>query len=366
MFLYRAINEKDIKNYLAGKNITCTLLNTCESINTFSLNDRDKILSDCRDYFIKERKYALNGILGHVNGAKFKCNRSPWVSTSSNLKFVLEEYAIPQSGEYNWSDGRKPVIVINYADSKVFKDIDMIKRIREDNSLNEFAIDLRDNNLEKLYDADVIENEVNFGFRLDNDGNVVKTKIPCFKRYATNANEVLVYKEIKKEDVKIILYPLLQDIIYSCNIDIEKNYGFILQHINDIYNIINRRLMRDIGLKKLYPSISESVNLTDILYNNYRSIEGYDINEKYNNLKRIKKERLTDLVEVINLKLNTSLKVDRIIDDNIKVCPYGKMKYYNTKQLNDIVLVENNGKVYKYFHKEKAYVSKDNEKLLKK
>ena len=34
----------------------------------------------------------------------------------------------------------------------------------------------------------------------------------------------LIYKEIKNDDIKLIIYPLLQDVIYSCNVDLNKEY----------------------------------------------------------------------------------------------------------------------------------------------
>ena len=362
MLLYRAINDNDLKCLRNGESIKCSLINSKLDINSKNKKDQELINSWFNDYFNRVREYALNGMIGHVSGAKFKCNRSPWISTSTNFRYVASEYAVPQAGNYNWDDKRKPVILIDYCDNKIYDDTHKIESLKK-TKIDDFAINLSDNKLKELYDLDIIENEIKLGYYLTKDRKLVKTSIDYTNNFSTAASEVLIYKEIKNDDIKLIIYPLLQDVIYSCDVKLNKEYKFIIENIERINQILNRMIKEEKGFSILYPDICSANSLTDILKENYSDINGDDIETKYILLKKFKKEELEKLVSSINSELGTNWIVKDLVDDRVIACSYSNIKKYTKRQYNDIVLLENNNKVYKYSHTDCAYVSQGEDKI---
>ena len=61
--------------------------------------------------------------------------------------------------------------------------------------------------------------------------------------------------EIKDEEVLLILYPIIKDIIYSCNIAIERSYEFFIKNKDKLNKIIGYMIKEDTLFKKMYPSI---------------------------------------------------------------------------------------------------------------
>lgn len=357
MFLFRAMSDKDIENYYNSKNIFCTLANSFFDIDNRDKNEQNKIRLCCSQYFNDTRENALNGMIGHVSGAKFKCDRSPWISTSSDFRFVACEYAVPQAGKYNWFNKRRPIVLIDYDDDKIYDENAKIFKLRKENN-KDFAVDLRDNKLKELYDLDIIENETTFGYTWTN-GTVLKNKIDGINNFATGAKEILIFGEIKRNDIKLVIYPVLQDILYSCNIDINSNYDFIMKNGKKINKIISDMINDNSFFKLLYPDLKTGIPLTDILEENYSKISGNDIESKYMKLKELKYKELSLLVANINKKLHTNWVVNDLVDNKIIVCNYTNIKKYTDRQLNDIILIERNNDVYRYSHDEKAYVSEN-------
>ena len=227
----------------------------------------------------------------------------------------------------------------------------------------DFAVDLSDDMLKKLYDLDIIENETSFGYTYDKDGNIYKNKIDGINNFSSYAKEVLVFGEIKQEHIKCVIYPLLQDIIYSCNIDINRNIDFIIKNMKTINNVINKKRATDGIFNTLYPSIDSNVSLTDLIEEYFKDKDCIDIENYYRMLKEFKMQELADLVSLLNKKLKTNWQVSRIVDDKVIVCNYGRIKQYSNIQLNDIVLIGKDNRVYKYSNKECAYIDKYDDKI---
>ena len=362
MIIDRAMSDMDMKHYHNGENILCTLLNSYLDINNRSKDEQKDILECCHRYFEQEREQALNGTIGHVNGAKFKCDRSPYISTSPDFDFVVSEYAMPQAGTYNWYNKRKPIAIIDYDDDKIYENIAKICSLKR--TYNEdFAINLNDSRLKKLYDLGIIENETSFGYRITNDRKIIKTTIPGINNFSTAASEILIYKEIKREDIKLIIYPIIQDILYSCNVDINRKLDFIRKNCAKINKTITEMLKNYPDLCILYPSIDSGIPLTDILEERYIIVNGNTIEKKYEKLKEYKRKLLILLVKELNATLKTNWQVTRLVDDKVIACSYNNAKKYSKKQQHDIILIEKDQEVYKYSHEESAYVSKNKQKI---
>ena len=366
MILYRALNEEDMDNYNNDNYIFCSLYNAkFNKINKRISKNYNIYYNLC---LLKDRKYALDSIIGHISGKRLSVNISPWVSTSTDFDFVVREYAVPQAGNYNYQRKRKPVLVIDIDDDKVYSDYNKIIKLRDSRNCD-FAIDLRNGLLNEYYDKNAISSEkYNIdmpGYNLTADANRellgYKTSVQGFSNYAYASSEVLIYGAIDKKYNKVLIYPLLQDIIYSIGVDINELLPLI---INDGYKInftINNFCKEfDPLFRELYPSNEESVNLTDYLVDNYNCIPGNNIEEKYNYLKEEKKKMLGIIVNKLNLLFNTSYKVTRLIDDSLLVSNYENLNNLSDKQRNDLLLIEKDNSLYSYVNESNEYISNDN------
>ena len=152
--------------------------------------------------------------------------------------------------------------------------------------------------------------------------------------------------EIKSEEILLIIYPVIKDIIYSCNIDIKRSYEFFIKNKDILNKIIENMIRVDTLFKKMYSSIYEGTDLIDRLIDSYNYMP-CDIKVRYEMLKDVKKEKLKVLIEKINNKLNTRLSVKRLIDDNILV--------KGLDSLNSLTLVSKSGKTYEYDLKSNSY-----------
>lgn len=346
MILFRAINKLDLDNYNSNNNIYCSLYNSYNKKT--SKNSRYMY-----DYYIacllKERKNALDCMVGHVSGSRLINNVSPWISLTSDIDFAMSEYAIVQAGNYNFSYNRKNIIIVDIPDSKILSSNEDVKLLRK--SLNDdFVIDLRNNNLSRLFNNSILAEKYNEdlpGYILADDMNRLygtKTRINTFSNYATGANELLAFKQIRKEYIKNIINPLNQDIIYSTN-------------IKDI-NLINDIIKNDYKLNsEFFSELYPNNNLTDYLFNNYESVKGNNLVEKYNNLKVKKLKMLKRIIAKINNDLNTTLNVSRLVDDNILVVNYDDIIKLSDRAINDVILIEKNGKIYNYDNDTNSYLS---------
>ena len=367
MILYRAINKKDEESLKKYDEIICSYSHTYldyiikyKNIDEKLFNKRfkSKIAIDYRIYMLYDRKEVLNGILGHINGKKLKGNKSPWISTTTDYRFAITEYAVPQAGVYNTSTERKPIIVIEK--NNIYKEVEKVKELRNSKEEN-FGIDLRNNNLENLFEEDAIEPETTI-----KESN---TRVTGLSNFATAANEVLIYKRIPKEDIKLILYPFMQDIIYTCNIDMDKSYEFTKEHEQELKEIYNN-LYNQLGnyskiFKELYPTYEKGNNLTELLIKYYDCLPCDTIENKYEYMKHIKRKILEKAIEEINKKLNQNLKIYELVDEKVLVKNINRIGKKENKVINDIIILEKDGRLYRFNPSTSEYISEE-QKTIKK
>lgn len=87
MYLYRALNNAEMNDI-------------CKRIKASNTS-------------IKSSFDILNEIPSHVAKASNAEQKDCWISTSKDLKVIIEEYALPQNGSYNTCKDRKPIAVID-------------------------------------------------------------------------------------------------------------------------------------------------------------------------------------------------------------------------------------------------------------
>ena len=74
---------------------------------------------------------------------------------------------------------------------------------------------------------------------------------------------------------------------------------------------------------------------------------------------------LKQIISEINNNLNTNLNISRLIDDEVLVLNYNEIKNYSKKQLNDVIVIEKDGKIYNYSNETNNYIS-NNDSIEKK
>lgn len=361
MYLYRAININDLNDLLKGKDIECSLL------RNFNNNNNNKSKNVALYYLLcllSERKFALDTVVGHIAGRRLKAGLSPWISTSKNFAFVCQEYAVPQSGMYNEFNKRKSIIIINK--KNIYDDAIAIKELRESKN-NDITIDLSDGKLNEYYKVSFMSEAYNEEMpnydplkELNYQLNPQKYNVKGYSNYAEYAREVLIFKQIKKEDIKFIVYPLLQDIFYGCNVNMDKCNAYLEQN----------KMTMDIFLKSLYylftgpsrvffnylyPSYTTGNNLTDYLYDNFEKIPGSNIYEKYNYLKAWKKELLKCVIAKFNVHFKSDIKLTKLVDDDLLVYDMNNPIVINKKQVNDVLIIKSGDNLYRYNHINKKY-----------
>ena len=187
-----------------------------------------------------------------------------------------------------------------------------------------------------------------------------KTSVDGFSNYATASKEVLAYKEIKSELIKSLYVPLQQDILYGSNVILDIDINLL----ETVYNQLTQKQKE--FFKLLYPTITTGANLTDILLQNYKLIEGMNIYEKYETLKKQKIEMLSILTNIINDKSRKSkLNIQRVVDNGILVYSLDMPYELSKSSINDVIIIQLAGELYKYNHKDKAYVNEQGRVLKK-
>ena len=142
MFLYRALNSDDIKNYNSNHNIYCSLFN-----NVVKDNVSKETIEYANKCFKGPFSNSLDSIIGHIGGYRLSSQSSPWISASTNFNHVASEYAIPQTGKNNKTSNRKPIALININNKKVLNNSYDIFKSRNEVLNDNCVIDLQDNNL---------------------------------------------------------------------------------------------------------------------------------------------------------------------------------------------------------------------------
>ena len=380
------MNKEDMFNYNSKNEYIFSSL-----ANSLRIKDPNRRVSDYLPEYAKlcfgnKRKYALDSIIGHIGGQKLSVHSSPWVSTSKDYFYTLSEYAVPQAGNFNYEHNRKPVIVLDMPDYYIYDNYQSIKKLRDEVGNINIAIDLagdkEENNLNNYYDNDAIlaekYNEDMPGYVVTdpNDEYNTKTKVSGFNNFAIASKEVLVYGGIHKSNIKIILYPILADILYTCNYDFDNNIDYLVAKkeslefvfksfymiTNPVYN--NKRYLYDLYCE-LYPSLETGNNLTDYLVKHYNSIPGNDIETKYKELMKQKYELLNEIINAINIYCNINLKAVDLVDKKVLVKKYQNIQYISSKLLNDVILIEHNNKIYQYNHNNHSYLDNDNNAITK-
>lgn len=372
MLLYRAINDNDKNNLDNNKDIYCSLVNSFLSLKrlrTSAKTPSEKIKVKKRsakvvDYvntcILGYKGNALDIILGHVGGQNIKAETSPWISVSSDFYFVAEEYSVPQAGKYNYFRKRKPIIMIEIPDDILLKKVDEVKEKRNDRSIKDFCVDLREGNLNTLFnDEAVLAQKYNpnlLGYSptasIDRE-NGKKTRVDGFSNYAYDAGEIVMFARIKKDYVKAVLSPELIDILYSCNVNIEENKDFIINNCD--------------SLNKFLISLNEyfiGKNLIDFLKDNYSNIKGNNVEEKYDHLKQVKLQIMAKIVDHINKEYNTDFEATRVLDEEVLVRCYQNIGNLSDKAKNDLILIEKDNHIYVHSFKKKGYYNEQLDKVI--
>ena len=360
--LFRALSSYDEENYNTKGEIKSLLFKPVTSKKR--LEKKQEYYNLCIE---GNGEYALDTVVGHVQGRKLQVETSCWISTTSNFGLACSEYAIPQSGNYNHFDNRKNVVRIEVEKSKILSDNEKIKKLRNTNMPDEVFIDLRDGKLNSYYNDSLVSETFNLnmpGYDWIKDFNRrffgTKTSVDGFSNYATASKEVLAYKEIKSELIKSLYVPLQQDILYGSNVILDIDINLL----ETVYKQLTQKQKE--FFKLLYPTITTGANLTDILLQNYKLIEGMNIYEKYETLKKQKIEMLSILTNIINDKSRESkLNIQRVVDNGILVYSLDMPYELSKSSINDVIIIQLAGELYKYNHKDKAYVNEQG-KVLKK
>lgn len=372
MLLYRAINEKDKKNLDIKKMIYCTLINTYLSLKDLEASAKTgyekrkvkkkkiTVIDDVNNCIYGNIGNALDTIVGHVGGQKLQSGTSPWISVGADYHFVAEEYSIPQSGKYNYFRERKPIIIIEIPDNKLLKESEEIKKMRNTNNNTDFYIDLRDGNLNTLFDNDAVQAQkyndnmsvYDVLSSLDRELGK-KTNVKGFSNFAVKSKEVLAFGLIKEKYIKAELSPQLVDILYACNVDIEANKDFIINNYEDLNKVL-------IDLKDYFIGR----NLIDFLKDNYSNIKGNNIEEKYEHLKQVKLQFISKIVKYINEKYNTNFNATRVLDDQLLVRCYKNVGNLSRVAKNDLLLIEKDNHIYTHDFAKKGYYNEELDEVI--
>jgi len=312
MYLFRGLNERDYNLYCTNKDILC---------NLSRYNNDPDMYNIIYEVSKKDLSLSLDRIIGHVSGKNIKY--SAWISASSDYNYVLKEYCIPQCGRYNLDSHRKNVIVID-SNNKIDENID-----RNSTNLTDYIgyyINLSNNNLQKYVNNEFVlplsKNEKSY---YSTTSNVAYSddyipNIQGFSNFATGASEYLFFISIKKENIKYIIDPLMQDIIYAYTyglndnslieriIDLCMNYEYLIKNRinNNFYNFTDKEISL---INYLYTEKNDKYNnAIDLVVENYD--RSHDIVIDYENIKNLKRSILSKITGLDNIN---------IVDDSIYV-----------------------------------------------
>ncbi len=338
-----------------------------------------KIMNYYYKCFFSKRKNALDMIIGHVHGGRLACSGSgsPWISFTDDLDMAIAEYAVPQAGNFNKCDKRKPVILIQVPNDRIYSDATAIKALGETYE-DDFGIDLTDGNLATLYSSEAIDAEK---YNPDLPGykpldkmvlwrtcSGERTSINGLSNYAKYSSEILIYNEVKKENIKLFIFPLLEDIIYSCDIDLVDYSDLFIDNADEfnkfLVDVYKYYSAGDKFYKALYPGIIDGINLTDYLVANYNQVLGRTLVTKYEALKEQKMKLIINIVDAINNHYHTRFSPKRLVDDKIYVSDYECLPRLTKNEVNDLIVISKDDVLYKYDSQALGYIS--GEEVIKK
>lgn len=362
-YLFRALSDEDLKEYNSSdSSIHCTFYR-------LDKNAYYKLYKTGNKF--SQLKKSLDTVIGHVNGQTLKVKKSPWISASKNIRFIMTEYAVPQNGKYNISRKRKPIAVIKpkniYSGCTELKNLLLaLYQEKQSSFTSTFMLDISEGNLSRYFYTEWIarntyQNDNNhiIDRRCDNPEltsvQIIKqaantfndTSISGLCGFAKKANEVLINGELPCSDILIVLSPLLQDIIYAgFYTDIEEiinNIGNIDKRIAFVYNNLLNEFEK-IVFDNLYGTLScvynkdiECKSLIDLI--NPKICAKTNIVTQYNILKLHKKNILK---KIIDAKKRECVP---IVEDYVQVGVLGE-EYNDKFDINDLVLVQNGEDVY--------------------
>lgn len=334
MYLYRGINEYDMKNIKDNGNMYCNLKRYSK--------DNLKYAQKIKEIENGNMGLSLDRVIGHINGRNL--NSSVWISASSDFNFVASEYTIPQNGTYNRDMFRKEIALIDVDKNiKINKDIYVRSKNMQDYCGK--YIDLGKDKLNDYYQEYFIKplslNPESYYYNLSRDLKILSEgklpKITGFNNFATAASENLFLCKIDGSNIKKILSPLLQDIIYdeTYNLDsnnlVEKVIDRTIERYNDIdediykgkYNFSpeEQNLYNYLYVKNENGTYNPLINLVPVLYD-----KGVDIVILYDCLKEIKKSLISKIVKKDSKDIN-------IVDDSVFVI---NRDYEEKKQLPNL------------------------------
>lgn len=355
MYLYRALNKDDDKNYLNHEDILCQLRQNDK--NHASIID---IIA--RNHCIAPSYYVIKHIISNAQN-------SMWISTSKSFNYVAKEYAIIQAGKYNQYMKRKNIVVLNIPDDCYY---DFAKEKQNLVRRGSYVNLSRVNALQSLVDSkdvlplyiakdakglDLTWPEV---FKIvDYEKGRTKINVKGFSNFASESREVLIFSEIKKDNCEALLSPLMQDYLYAKTKQIEnqiknenKNKKLSKEKINikieeATNNIIQEFLQTDINkwqedilqnkgynfsiiernlIRYLYKENNTLVHFINYFFGNNSNPICYDIEGFYTLLKEIKRNILFKI---------TNIKNAAMLDDEILVL--NKNKTVSNKLKNDVI-----------------------------
>lgn len=349
MYLFRALNDFDMKCISKYSIISCNLFRSYLDVST-----KKEALKIMKELVSTNITTSLDRIIGHINGKAL--NYSCWISTSDDLLFTLKEYAIPQSGTYNIDMYRKNVAILEFDESDMinldsldFKDKDEYEKMYSK------ALDLTNNKLGNYFNQGLIKplsaNEDSFKVSIDSwcKSYNQESGVHGISGFASKAGENVVYYRINKDKIKRILTPLDQDVIYAIFIDLikkdkkeernlskieERNYMLkaLNKYLDKYTNINNDIFEENYGFSKIEMAMIENLYKVDanghynaLINNVVGDCKNIDAVKYYEHLKNIKRNIISKITGLDNVML---------LDDDIEVL---NKKLYQEKQalLND-------------------------------
>uniref|UniRef100_UPI004026C82C hypothetical protein n=1 Tax=Candidatus Ventrenecus sp. TaxID=3085654 RepID=UPI004026C82C len=357
MLLYRALNEEDMKNLSLEEDILCQARE--HDLNHASIIDI---------IFRKNNILPSFYIIKHIrNNAK----DSMWISTSKDFNFVAREYAIVQAGNYNSYKKRKNIAILDIPEEEFYD----LKQEKKGKVRHSSYLDLaKQGALQELVDKkDVLPFYVakeEKGLHMTREEEIKKAVleyvIPKISAsdWASKAREVLIFSEIKKEYVKGVLTPLMQDYLYVKTKKIEQTirvkgvithepFEITQQKIEEKVNqCVEEFLSQDLQnwqtdifnnktfspfeknlIQYMYQENNTLVFLVSDFYNGQKSEIRYDIEGFYEVLKETKRDILRKLTGEKNIAL---------LDDEIFVL--NQNKKIPKERKNDVIYFVNNEK----------------------
>ena len=334
MKVYRALNEQDEQDYLDGKGFSCICDDNLERYFNEKFNSNNTF---------NNIKNSLDYVFDHLKGTALKNNMSPWISTSKNIADVIRQYSIPKNTAFNTEDRRRPIAIIDIDNvhedkdelARYLYDLYVASKTTDGKKVDGFAIDLSDDRLKEFYNTQFIKledfNSSNINIiddkiinpNLNPSANKIEVKkmidLPEGVKHAQNYKEVLVYSKIPKDNIKLILTPLMLDILYGSSKtidDLVNHMDLIKKEVKDFYqglsfeeqHLFEYLYFPDGNIDNAldYNKNTAFINLTDLLTG-----KKFKLYEEYQFLKLVKR----GIIEKFNNRYGVHQSYAKLTDD---------------------------------------------------